>query len=216
MSQIFHPGTNALARASILGAVVLVAAILLALYLLARSPYATGVGEVVNQPIPFSHKHHVADDGIDCRYCHTSVENSSFAGMPPTQTCMNCHTQIWSTSPALAMVRQSFQSGQPIVWNRVNRLPDYVYFNHSIHINKGIGCSSCHGAVDQMPLMYKAESFQMTFCLDCHRDPAKYVRPLDQVFNVEYQYPANQAQLGAQLVQQYNIQSKTDCYTCHR
>ncbi len=216
MLQIFPRSANTLARASILGAVVIVAAILSAMYLLARSPYATGVGEVVNQPIAFSHKHHVGDDGIDCRYCHTSVENSSFAGMPPTQTCMNCHTQIWSTSPALAMVRQSFQSGQPIVWNRVNRLPDYVYFNHSIHINKGIGCSSCHGAVDQMPLMYKAESFQMTFCLDCHRDPAKYVRPLDQVFNVEYQYPANQAQLGAQLVQQYNIQSKTDCYTCHR
>ena len=216
MSQIFHRSTNTFARVSIYGAVFIGAGVLLALWLLVRSSYFTGVGTPVNQPIAFSHKHHVGDDGIDCRYCHTSVENSSFAGMPPTQTCMNCHSQIWATSGALALVRQSFQTDQPIVWNRVNQLPDYVYFDHSIHVNKGIGCSSCHGQIDQMPLTEKAASFQMEFCINCHRDPAQYVRPLDQVFNVDYQYPANQAELGAELVKQYNIQTLTSCSTCHR
>jgi hypothetical protein len=133
---------------------------------------------------------------------------------------MNCHTQIWANSPALALVRDSFQNNTPIVWNRVNVLPDYVYFDHSIHVAKGIGCSSCHGPVDQMPLTYKAESFQMSFCLDCHQNPQKYVRPLDQVYNMEYQYPANQAELGARLVKQYGIQNMlgtlSSCSTCHR
>ncbi len=216
MAQVFGRSANAIARASIFGAVVLVAALGAAGYLLVRSDYLTGVNEVVNQPVAFSHKHHVGDDGIDCRYCHTSVETSSFAGMPPTQTCMNCHSQIWSNSGALALVRQSYSSGQPISWNAVNTLPGYVYFDHSIHINKGIGCSSCHGQIDQMALTTKAASFQMSFCLNCHRHPEDYVRPRSEIYNMEWQPPSDQAVQGARLVQEYGIQSKTSCSTCHR
>ena len=142
------------------------------------------------QPVPFSHKHHVGDDGIDCRYCHTSVETSSFAGLPPTETCMSCHSQIWANAELLEPVRASFRTGKSIAWTRVHDLPDFVYFNHSIHVNKGIGCSTCHGRVDQMPLTYKVNTLYMQWCVECHRNPAQYVRPRDQVFNIAYQYPA--------------------------
>jgi hypothetical protein len=200
-----------------LGGTVLGATLLFgALELYVRSPWITQVGQPVDQPVAFSHKHHVADDGIDCRYCHTNVETGAFAGMPGTQTCMNCHSQVWAQSPALEPVRRSFASGQPIRWNRVNNLAEFVYFDHSIHVQKGFGCSSCHGPVDQMPLTYKAQTFQMSFCLDCHQNPAQYVRPEDQVFNMAWQAPANQDALGAQLVQAYHIQSKISCSTCHR
>jgi hypothetical protein len=156
------------------------------------------------------------DDGIDCRYCHTTVETSSFAGMPSTQVCMNCHTQIWAQSPVLAPVRESLASGKPIQWNRVNALPDYVYFDHSIHVAKGVGCETCHGQIDQMPLTAKGESLQMTWCINCHKNPAAYVRPRDQVFNMRYQPPADQLGLGKRLVSEYAIQSKLDCSVCHR
>jgi hypothetical protein len=200
-----------------LGGTVLGATLLFgALELYVRSPWITQVGQPVDQPVAFSHKHHVADDGIDCRYCHTNVETGAFAGMPGTQTCMNCHSQVWAQSPALEPVRRSFASGQPIRWNRVNNLAEFVYFDHSIHVQKGFGCSTCHGPVDQMPLTYKAQTFQMSFCLDCHQNPAQYVRPEDQVFNMAWQPPANQDALGAQLVQAYHIQSKISCSTCHR
>ncbi len=216
MPQIFHRSTNTLSRVSIFGAVFVVAALILAGYLFVRSSYATGVGNNVDQPIPFSHKHHVLDDGIDCRYCHTTVETSAFAGMPSTQICMNCHTQIWAQSPVLAPVRDSCSSGVPITWNRVDSLPDFVYFDHSIHIAKGVGCSTCHGQVDQMPLTAKGEPLQMDWCVSCHRNPAAYVRPKDQVFNMAYVPPADQMALGEKLVKQYNIQTRIDCTTCHR
>ncbi len=216
MPQIFHRSTNTFSRVSIFGAVFIIAAVLLVLGLFVRSSYATGVGTFVDQPVPFSHKHHVFDDGIDCRYCHTTVETSAFAGLPSTKICMNCHTQIWAQSPVLAPVRDSFASGNPIPWNRVNSLPDFVYFNHSIHVAKGIGCVSCHGQIDEMPLTAKAQSLQMTFCLDCHRNPASYVRPRDQVFSMTYQPPADQMALGAKLVKEYDIQIRTDCTVCHR
>lgn len=216
MPQIFHRSTNTFSRVSIFGTVFMVASSVLLLALLVRSSYATGVGTFVAQPVQFSHKHHVFDDGLDCRYCHTTVETSASAGMPSTQICMNCHTQIWASSSALALVRSSFADGQPIPWNRVNSLPDFVYFNHSIHVAKGVGCVSCHGQVDQMPLMAKAQSLQMNFCLDCHRNPAAYVRPRDQVFSMTYQPPADQMALGAKLVKQYDIQVRTDCTVCHR
>ena len=186
------------------------------LELYVRSPYVTAVGQPVDQPVPFSHKHHVSDEGIDCRYCHTTVENSAFAGMPTTQTCMNCHSQIWAQSPTLEPVRQSFLTGVPIQWNRVNNLADFVYFNHSIHVQKGVGCSTCHGPVDQMPLTYKTQTFQMSFCLDCHQDPTHFVRPRAEVFNMGWQPPANQDELGRTLMQAYHIQSKISCSTCHR
>jgi hypothetical protein len=216
LAQVFGPGANSLSRFTLLGAVVGLVAAFVAAEVYVRSPYVTGVGAPVDQPVPFSHKHHVSDDGIDCRYCHTTVETSAFAGIPPTQTCMNCHSQIFSQSPTLAPVRDSFQTGEPIHWNRVNTLPDFVYFDHSIHVQKGVGCSTCHGPVDQMPLTWKGQSLQMGWCLDCHMDPAKYVRPREEVFNMAWQPPANQDELGRQIVQAYHVQSKISCSTCHR
>jgi hypothetical protein len=197
-----------------------------------RSPYTTYAGVARPQPVPFSHQHHVGGLGIDCRYCHTSVEVSSFAGIPPTKTCMNCHSQIWSNAPLLEPVRESFRSGQSLVWTRVNDLPDFVYFNHSIHIAKGVGCNTCHGPVDRTPLMYNQASLQMEWCLDCHRAPEKYLRPREQVFNMRYEQPSafkpasldgktynEQISLGKALVSKYklrSVQDITSCSTCHR
>ena len=216
MPQIFHRSTNTFSRVSIFGAVFVLAAVVLALGIFVRSSYATGVGTYVDQPVQFSHKHHVGDDGLDCRYCHTTVETSAFAGMPATQVCMNCHTQIWAQSPALAPVRNSFANGTPLQWNRVNSLPDFVYFNHSIHIAKGVGCTTCHGQIDQMPLTAKGASLQMEWCLNCHRNPAAYLRPREFVFSMDYQPPADQMALGQKLMKEYNVQVRIDCTTCHR
>jgi hypothetical protein len=216
VAQVFSPRTNSLARVSLWGSLLGLVLVFAVLEFFVRSPYITSVGQPVDQPVPFSHKHHVMDDGIDCRYCHTTVETSSFAGIPPTQVCMNCHSEVWAQSPTLQPVFDSFQSGNPIQWNRVNSLPQFVYFDHSIHVQKGVGCSTCHGRVDEMPLVAKTETFQMSFCLNCHSDPAHFVRPEDQVFNMAWQPPANQDELGQQLVQLYHIQSKISCTTCHR
>ena len=184
MAQIFHPSTNTISRVSIFGAVFFVAALAWLLAAVNRSSYVTREGVVHAQPVPFSHKHHVSGLGIDCRYCHTSVEEAAFAGIPPTKTCMTCHAQIWTDSPMLEPVRHSYRTGQPIVWTRVNDLPDFVYFNHSIHVKKGIGCETCHGRVDQMPLTWQATSMQMEWCLDCHRAPERFVRPRELVFQM--------------------------------
>src|ERR1700722_9598735 len=216
MAQIFHRSSNSLAKVSIVGAVLLVSSIVWAAYKLNAGAFTTGVAVALAQPVPFSHKHHVGDDGLDCRYCHTSVEPSVFAGPPPTETCMTCHSQIWTNAAMLEPVRESFRTGKSLEWTRVHDLPDFVYFNHSIHINKGVGCATCHGRVDQMPLMYKENTLYMNWCITCHRNPEKYVRPRDQVFNMAYQPPANQEELGKKLVEEYHIQSLTDCYTCHR
>ena len=169
-----------------------------------------------DQPVPFSHAHHVAGIGIDCRYCHTSVEFSATAGIPPTKTCMNCHSQIWNQSPALEPVRASFRSGQSIEWTRVHDLPDFAYFNHSAHVSKGVGCTTCHGPVDRMPLMWQYSSLQMEWCLDCHRAPEKYVRPKEEVFSVAWQPPPDQIEQGRALVKAYGIQTRTSCSACHR
>jgi len=230
--QIFHRSTNSISRATIYGAVFVVAAAFWVAYEVQASPY-TSYAEVARpQPVPFSHQHHVAALGIDCRYCHTSVETSSFAGIPPTRTCMNCHSQIWTNAAMLEPVRESFRSGKSLVWTRVNDLPDFVYFNHSIHIAKGVGCNTCHGPVDRMPLMYNYASLQMEWCLNCHRNPEEYLRPRDQVFNMRYQQPttslpvvvdgkafADQDSLGTYLVKKYNLRTVADitsCNTCHR
>ena len=181
-----------------------------------RSDYFTRHNVPITQPVPFSHQHHVGGLGIDCRYCHTSVEYSSFAGMPPTQTCMNCHSQIWTQAAILQPIRDSYQNGTPVQWNRVYNLPNFVYFNHAAHVNKGVGCESCHGRVDQMPLMWQAVSLHMDWCLACHRDPAKNIRPLDQVFTMGWQPPVAQAVLGPQLVSQNHVRSLMSCSTCHR
>src|SRR5687768_4231432 len=219
MPQIFHRSANTFSKLSLAGLLMLIAGGILFAMLLGRSSYVTRAQEFVEQPVQFSHRHHVLDDGIDCRYCHTSVETSSFAGIPPTKTCMNCHSQIWATAPILEPVRASFRDNTPLRWTRVHDLPDFVYFNHSIHVNKGVGCATCHGRVDQMPLMYQQASLQMNWCLDCHRDPARFVRPREEVYNMAWERPANDPGLGARLVQEYKIASVdqlTSCSTCHR
>src|ERR1700756_2386850 len=188
--QIFHRSTNTLSRASIYGAVFIIAGIGWAMMQFQRSPYITYAGVVKPQPVPFSHQHHVTGLGIDCRYCHTSVEQSSFAGIPPTKTCMNCHAQIWTNAALLQPVRESWATGQSLPWIKVHDLPDYVYFSHEIHVNKGLGCVSCHGRVDQMPLMYAQNTLQMEWCLDCHRNPAKNLRPTSQLYNMAWEAPA--------------------------
>ena len=216
MSQIFHRSANTIARVSIFGAVFFIAGLLGLFAEVNRSPWMTGAQVARDQPIQFSHERHVGGNGIDCRYCHTSVEESSFAGIPPTRTCMNCHSQIFANSPFLEPVRESFRSGRSIQWNRVHDLPDFVYFDNSIHVNKGVGCTTCHGQVDRMPLMWQEKSLQMEWCLDCHRAPERYVRPRDAVFRVDYVAPPNQVELGARLVEEYQIQKLTSCSVCHR
>jgi Cytochrome c7 and related cytochrome c/Class III cytochrome C family len=215
MAQIFHPSTNTFSRVSIFGAVFALLALLWLLTAVTRSPYVTREGVARAQPVPFSHKHHVQGLGIDCRYCHTAVEDSAFAGLPPTKTCMTCHAQIWSESPMLEPVRSSFRTGQPIVWTRVHDLPDFVYFDHSIHIKKGMGCVTCHGQVNDMPLMWQMQSLHMEWCLECHRAPERFVRPRSQVFNMTWEAPSN-GTLGQQLVREYHIQKLTNCSICHR
>lgn len=216
MAQIFQPQANHLARITIALAVLTAGGVLWAAYRLDQGSFITDVGVAIEQPIQFSHKHHVTDDGIDCRYCHTSVETSPFAGIPPTETCMGCHSQLFPDAAMLEPVRESYRTGKSLQWVRVHDLPDFVYFNHSIHIHKGIGCATCHGRVDLMPLTYKVNTLYMQWCLECHRNPARFVRPRDQVFNMAYEPPADQLELGQRLVAEYRIKSLTDCITCHR
>ena len=219
MSQIFPRTANALARASLAIVLVVIATGGWAVLTAMRSSWATKQLEYVEQPIQFSHAHHVGGMGIDCRYCHTSVENAAFAGIPPTKTCMNCHAQIWTNAPILEPVRASFRNDTPLTWVRVNDLPDFVYFSHQIHVRQGVGCDTCHGKVDTMPLMIQAQPLLMEWCLDCHRAPEKYLRPRDQVFNMNYRPAGNQLEIGRKLKQDYNISSvehMTSCSVCHR
>jgi hypothetical protein len=216
MAQTFHRRANTVFIVSLIALVLLVGGLIGLAYALQDSMYVTRAYEAREQPIQFSHERHVAGNGIDCRYCHTSVETSAFAGIPPTKTCMNCHSQIFSTSPFLEPVRASFRTGESIAWTRVHDLPDFVYFDHSIHIAKGVGCSTCHGRVDRMPLMYQVSSLQMQWCLDCHRNPERYVRPREAVYRMDYEPPSDQLALGRKLVAEYRIQKLTSCSTCHR
>jgi hypothetical protein len=216
MAQIFRPSTNTFARLSILGALVLVGALTWIVLAVNRSPYVTEAGVVRRQPVPFSHKHHVSDIGIDCRYCHTFVEEAAVAGLPPTKTCMNCHAQIWAESPMLEPVRASWRTDTSLAWVRVHDLPDFVYFDHSIHVQKGMGCVTCHGRVDEMPLMWRQHSLLMEWCLECHRAPERFVRPRAFVFSMDWQPAEDQLTLGRKLVQDYHIAKLTSCSVCHR
>jgi len=191
MAQVFDRSSNALARASLVLTGLIVIALGVGLNSLQRSPWVTRQGQRPDQPVPFSHKHHVEGLGLQCQYCHTSVEKSSYAGIPPTKTCINCHAQIWTNAELLQPVRQSWATGASINWIRVHDLPDYVYFNHEIHVNKGIGCSSCHGRVDQMPLMYQENTLQMEWCLNCHRNPAVNLRPTTEIYNMAWAGPTS-------------------------
>jgi hypothetical protein len=216
MAQIFHRSTNTLSKASIFGAIFIAGAALWVTLEVNRSPYVTRAFEARAQPVPFSHAHHVGGIGIDCRYCHTTVDKSAFAGIPPTKTCMNCHAQVWNQSPTLEPVRASFRNDTSIEWTRVHDLPEFAYFNHSAHVNKGIGCSTCHGRVDRMPLTWQEKSLQMEWCLQCHRQPEKFVRPQSEVYNIAYEPPADQLTLGRRLVKEYGIKARTSCSACHR
>ena len=219
MRQLFAPGADAIFRLAILVAVTTVGALFFVTAGVTSSSYVTQVGLAPDQPVPFSHKHHSGELGIDCRYCHQQVEYLASAGIPPTWTCMTCHSQIWKDSPMLEPVRDSLEQNKPLIWTRVNRLPDYVYYNHSIHIKKGIGCSSCHGNMKEMQLTSKVQSFQMEFCLNCHRNPEKFVRPQSEIFNMSWSPPDDQATVGPELVKTYHIgqpDKMTDCSICHR
>lgn len=225
MPQIFHRSFNTLSKVSIFGGVFFLSALGWLLWIFYHSAYATQAKIARVQPVPFSHQHHVGQLGIDCRYCHTSVEDSSFAGIPPTKTCMNCHQEIWAGSPVLAPVRESYRTNQSIPWERVHNLPQFVYFDHSIHVRKGVGCVSCHGRVDQMPLTYQEHTLLMGWCLDCHRQPENHLRPRDAVFNMSWQpsdekkpdgEPYDQKTLGLELREKYHVRSLTSCTTCHR
>lgn len=218
MAQLFHRSANTIAKASIVTAVLLAGVAGIVTMYIARSSYVTGIYVERQQPVQFSHRHHVGDDGIDCRYCHTTVETTASAGMPPTQTCMNCHTQIWNDSPYLEPVRASYRENKPIQWERVHDLPEYVYFNHSIHVAKGIGCSSCHGDVANMASVYKENTLQMEWCLSCHKDPAQFVRPKSEIFNTAYQDNLSVDE-KKELAASYKIRSRemmTSCSVCHR
>jgi hypothetical protein len=218
MPQIFKRRSNTVARVFLIGSVASVFLLWGVLYAVYRSPYTTEVNKPRDQPVQFSHQHHYSGLGIDCRYCHTSVEHSSYAGLPPTHTCMTCHSQVWTDAPILAPVRESLATDTPLQWNYVNDIPDYVFFNHGIHVQKGIGCSTCHGRVDHMPLTWKAHSLYMRWCLDCHEDPAKFIRPREQVFNMAWEPPPDQYERGRQLVKEYHVNTSQlrDCSMCHR
>lgn len=219
MAQLFSRRANVHARVVIIGSIVLICGAGWATSTIFWSPYTTYVDVPFDQPVPFSHKHHVTDDGIDCRYCHNAVEKSGFAGMPSTETCMTCHSQLWTEAPVLAPVRQSLATNTPLKWNRVHDLPDFAYFNHSIHVAKGVGCSTCHGRIDQMPVTWRTKTLYMKWCLECHRQPQKFIRPRSEIYNMAWQPSGNQGTEGAKLAAQYHVDRSgrlTNCSTCHR
>ncbi len=216
MPQVFPRSSNSIARLSLLGAVLTIGLLSALAYVIVRSPYATGAGVPPDQPVPFSHAHHSGGDGIDCRYCHQSAEYSAVAGVPPTETCINCHKKIWANSPNLQLVRDSAETGEPIQWIKVHDLPDFVYFNHSIHVKKGVGCSTCHGQVNRMQLTWQVAPLNMQWCVECHSEPEKFVRPQSEIYNMQWTAPPDQLERGRELVKQYDIQKKVYCSACHR
>jgi len=218
MAQLFRPGANTAFRIVLALIVLSPLALFFAAAAFPRTDYATKVSMFVDQSVPFSHKHHAGDLGLDCRYCHTGVETSPVAGVPPTQVCMTCHSQIWTNAAMLAPVRLSLADKKPLRWNAVNVLPDYVYFDHSVHVAAGVGCSTCHGDVDKMPLMKKSEPLTMEWCLSCHRQPERWLRPRSEVFNQHWKPPPDQLAIGRKLMIKRGIEKThlTNCSVCHR
>jgi len=216
MSLLFRPRHNTLAQISLFVLAAGAVGSLGGLMIYVRTPYARGMEDPIEQPLQFDHRHHTRDEGIDCRYCHTTVDRSPHASIPPTQLCLNCHSQVWNKSPLLEPVRQSFFENKPLTWRRVYRVPDFVYFNHSIHVNKGVGCVSCHGRVDQMAAVEKATPLTMAWCLDCHRNPEKNLRPLEEITNMTWQPEGDPEVAGRLLAQQYDVHTRISCTTCHR
>lgn len=244
MAQIFHPGFNTLAKLSLFLVVVGPVALICTASAISRSPHNTKVLAPQDQPIPFSHEHHVTELGIDCRYCHSNVEKSAHATVPATETCMSCHSQIWTNSPLLEPLRESYRTNTPLKWTQLNKVPEFVYFNHSIHINRGLNCNICHGPVQQMQLAYKGKAFFMIWCLNCHRNPENYVNDRDKLFQLyekgqvgadkgygnvtaeerallngeDYQRSPEELEKGKQLLEKYGVKKKqlADCWICHR
>jgi hypothetical protein len=221
MANLFPRWSNTAFRVALIALIAGVGSLVLTPLIYMRTPYASNQYFPVDQPVQFDHRHHVRDDGIDCRYCHNLVERSWTAGVPTTALCMGCHNQVWPESPMLEPVRRSYFSGTPIPWNRVHRLPQFVYFNHSIHVNRGIGCASCHGRVDEMPLVYQVERLTMSWCLDCHREPERHLRPLDRITDMSWRPPAQpgsdaELEYGRKLAASYGTRKLTHCTTCHR
>jgi hypothetical protein len=216
LAALFPPWTNTAFRLVIVAIVATLLAIPTGLMVYMRTPYATEQGYPVTQPVEFDHRHHVADDGIDCRYCHASVETGPSAGIPATAVCMGCHGQVFGQSPMLEPVRRSYFSAQPLLWNRVHRLPDFVYFDHSIHVTRGIGCASCHGRVDRMAKVVQVATLQMQWCLGCHRDPTPNLRPRAEITSMTWAPPADGGALARALAHQYGTRQLTSCTTCHR
>jgi len=216
MAQVFKRRTNTYAKVSIFGGVFFLAGALWGLAALNRSDYVTRAHVARQQPVPFSHKHHAGELGIDCRYCDTSGEQSARASIPATQVCMNCHSQIWTDSPTLEPVRASFLSGKSIEWIKVHDLPDFVYFNHSAHVNKGVACVTCHGRIDRMNLVWKENTLQMEWCLGCHRNPGPNLTPREHVFDMDWTPQGDPEALATRLLDEYQVHTRTDCDTCHR
>jgi NAD-dependent SIR2 family protein deacetylase len=216
MSALFTPKANAIFKGVLVVLALGTAGTVSAFMVYVRIPYGLGQQEQVAQPIQFDHRHHVVDDLIDCRYCHQTVERAPSAGIPSTALCLNCHSQVWNKSRLLEVVRSSWFTGEPIPWVRVHRLPGFVYFNHAIHVNKGVGCVECHGRVDQMPVIEQVQPLSMGWCLDCHRDPFPHLRPKEEITNMTWKPEGDPVALGKELARRYDVKPRTSCYTCHR
>ena len=217
MSRFLFPRWSNLLLPAIMlaGATVPVYAIFFVAY--GFSPKTLEVGYQPEQPVPFSHALHAGELGMDCRYCHTSVEKAAHASVPPTQTCMNCHSQVRPESPKLAKVKESYATGLPVEWTRIHKLPDFAYFDHSAHVNRGVGCVSCHGRIDTMEVVYQKSPLSMGWCLDCHRNPDINLRPIDQITNLSFDYATDLTEAQRlEIKNKYHIAPSEDCSTCHR
>lgn len=217
MANIFPKWTNQLPKKIIIGLVLIVIAIVLGANYYFTPKYAN-VGYQPIQPVAFDHSLHAGQLGIDCRYCHTYVDRSEHSNIPSSNTCMNCHNQVRTDSPALAPIRESYESGLPVPWVKVHNNPDYVYFNHAVHVNRGVSCVDCHGKVNEMQVIYQSKSLTMQFCLDCHRQPEKYLRPLAEVYNLDWEAESPEAQIdmGKKFVHDWRVMPPQSCSGCHR